>query len=272
MFYSQLPRTYPIKSIQQETAHTKTFTFDISFGARPGQFLMVWLPGVDEIPMSVALDDGKATKITFFDVGDTTKALFKLRKGDLVGLRGPFGTFYEWKKKQHLILVAGGYGAAPMYFVAREALEDGCTVDFIVGARSKEHLLYLKEIHRIPHTKLHVSTNDGSLAHKGNNTDVLHKILSQYSNTLISNLQVFACGPELMLKRISEICTAKKVSCAMSLERYMKCGYGICGNCVVDPLGIRLCCEGPVVKNDVCVKITDFGKYHRDGLGKKHSF
>ena len=52
----------------------------------------------------------------------------------------------------------------------------------------------------------------------------------------------------------------------------MKCGYGICGNCVVDPLGIRLCTEGPVVKNDVCVKIEEFGKYHRDALGKKHTF
>jgi len=110
---SRLPTTYPIATIKEETPHVKTFTFPVSFDAKPGQFLMLWLPGVDEVPMSVALDDGKVTRMTFFDIGDCTRALFGLKEGDLVGLRGPFGTFYEWKPKQHLILVAGGYGAAP---------------------------------------------------------------------------------------------------------------------------------------------------------------
>src|SRR3990167_5739084 len=84
--------------------------------------------------------------------------------------------------------------------------------------------------------------------------------------------QVFACGPEMMLKAVSELTAKYKIPSQLSLERYMKCGYGICGNCVVDPLGIRLCTEGPVVKNDACVKIEEFGKYHRDALGKKHTF
>ena len=104
-----LPKTYPISSIKQETEHVKTLTFPVTFNAKPGQFLMIWLPGVDEVPMSIAFDDGKKTKVRFFDVGDMTKALFKLKEGTLVGLRGPFGTHYEWEKKQHLILVAGGY-------------------------------------------------------------------------------------------------------------------------------------------------------------------
>ncbi len=84
--------------------------------------------------------------------------------------------------------------------------------------------------------------------------------------------QVFACGPELMLKAVSEVTAKYNIPSQLSLERYMKCGYGLCGNCVVDPLGIRLCTEGPVVKNDACVKIEEFGKYHRDALGKKHTF
>jgi len=84
--------------------------------------------------------------------------------------------------------------------------------------------------------------------------------------------QVFGCGPEMMLKRTSEICATYAVPAQLSMERYMKCGYGLCGNCVMDPLGIRMCEEGPVVKNDVLLKLTEFGKYHRDDLGKKHSF
>ncbi len=286
---NRLPRTYRIKHIARETEHVKTFTFPVSFGAKPGQFVMVWLPGVDEVPMSIAMDDGGETKITFFDVGDLTKELFTLKEGNLVGIRGPFGTHYEWKKGQHLILVAGGYGAAPMYFVAKEALKDGCTIDFVVGARGKEHLLYLEEIQGLKNTTLHVATDDGSMGHKGYNTEVLEKLLesslraseaSREASRLVAPLgaphsrktSVFACGPEMMMKRISDICSERSVDCSMSLERYMKCGYGICGNCVVDPLGIRLCTDGPVVKNDVIRKMTEFGNYHRDALGKKHSF
>jgi dihydroorotate dehydrogenase electron transfer subunit len=62
------------------------------------------------------------------------------------------------------------------------------------------------------------------------------------------------------------------VPAQLSMERYMKCGFGICGNCVVDPSGIRMCVEGPVVKNFVALTIEEFGKYHRDDLGKKHDF
>src|SRR3990172_1864664 len=132
---NRLPTTYRIAKITRETEHVKTFTFDVSFAAKPGQFIMVWLPGKDEVPMSVAMDDGKLINITFFDVGDVTQELFKLNEGDLVGIRGPFGTQYRWDDGQHLILVAGGYGAAPMYCVANEAIKDGCTIDFVVGAR-----------------------------------------------------------------------------------------------------------------------------------------
>ena len=263
-----LPKTYAIAEIKEETDHVKTLTFDVSLGGKPGQFLMIWLPGVDEVPMSIAMDDGKQTKVTFFDVGDMTKALFKKNVGDYIGLRGPFGTHYTWNKKQHLILVAGGYGAAPMYFVAKEAVKDGCTIDFVIGARGKEHLLYTEEIEALDNTTLHVATDDGSRGHKGYNTEVLEKLLDQSS----SSTSVFACGPEMMMKRISEMCAEKNVDCSMSLERYMKCGYGLCGNCCVDPLGIRLCVDGPVVNNEVCVQIEDFGKYHRDDVGRKHTF
>lgn len=300
LLQTRLPRCYPIAAIRDETAHVKTFTFPMSFGSKPGQFLMVWLPGVDEIPMSVALDDGEATKITFFDVGDCTKALFTLREGGLVGLRGPFGTHYEWKPKQHLILVAGGYGAAPMYFVATEAVEDDCTVDFIVGARSAEHLLYLEEIQKLKNTTLHVATDDGSMGHKGYNTEVLEELLEEHtSRRPISichpevragraskerarqgtgdgppqhDISVFACGPEMMLKKISEVCAARRIECAMSLERYMKCGYGLCGNCIVDPMGLALCLDGPVVRNADAMEVADFGHYHRDAEGRKHPF
>ena len=280
---SRLPRTYRIKHIQQETEMVRTFTFDGSLGAKPGQFVMVWMPGVDEIPMSVAEDDGAITRITFFAVGDMTNEFAKLQVGDLAGLRGPFGTHYEWEPGQHIVLVAGGYGAAPMYFVAKETVGHGCTLEVIIGARSKEHLLFVKEMEALPHVSLHLATNDGSAGYKGFNVDILEKLLSSCptpkrgqkpssDQKCLPIDQVFGCGPEMMLKRIAEIAAQHGVPAQLSMERYMKCGYGLCGNCVMDPLGIRMCVEGPVVKNDVLLQLKEFGEYHRDDLGKKHRF
>ena len=271
---SRLPRTYPIANVRRETEMVQTFTFDVSFGAKPGQFVMVWIPGVDEIPMSIASDDGKCQKITFFAVGDATRVLAMMKTGDLVGLRGPFGTHYSWKPKQRLALVAGGYGAAPMYFAALEAIKDGCTLEVFVGARSREHLLYLKEFTGLSKTTLHVATDDGSKGFKGFNVRNLETILKEkkHSKTKPFVHQIFACGPERMLLSVSNLSADWNIPSQLSLERYMKCGYGLCGNCVVDPLGIRLCIDGPVVSNDVCKKITEFGQYHRDAVGRKHGF
>lgn len=288
---SQLPRTYRIKEVQQVTPMVRTYTFDGSLGAKPGQFVMVWLPGVDENPMSVAYDDGATTKITFFAVGDMSEELAKRNVGDLVGLRGPFGTCYEWKPGQHNVLVAGGYGAAPMYFLAKETVGHGCTLEVIIGARSKEHLLYVEEMEALPHVALHLATNDGSVGYKGFNVDILDKLLGQCPPARTEPArsggrtgkdtkkqkcapvdQVFACGPELMLKRVMEISASHDVPCQLSMERFMKCGYGLCGNCVMDPVGLRMCVEGPVVKGEVAQKLLEFGDYHRDGLGKKHSY
>jgi len=255
----------------------RTYTFEGSLGAKPGQFVMTWLPGIDENPMSVAYDDGAVTKITFFAVGDMSEALAEKQVGDLVGLRGPFGTHYEWKPGQHIVLVAGGYGAAPMYFIAESTVAHGCTLEVIVGARSKEHLLYIEEFEKLPHVSLHIATDDGSEGFKGYNTQVLEKLLEscpvnkehRSDPNCFPVDQVFGCGPEMMLKRISEIAAKHEVPCQLSMARYMKCGFGLCGNCVMDPLGIRMCTEGPVVKNEVLLKLPEFGKYHRDAQGKK---
>ena len=265
---SRLPRTYHIKDIKRETEHVQTFTFGTSLGSKPGQFAMVWLPGVDEVPMSIAYDDGNELKLTFFAVGDMTKKLADKEIGDLVGLRGPFGTHYEWESGQHLALAAGGYGAAPMYFVAKEAGKDSCKTDVFVGARSKEHLLYLAELSSLEHVTLHTATDDGSEGFKGYNVQQLKEMIDGGAKFD----QIFACGPEMMLKAISDLSYEQKIPSQLSLERYMKCGFGLCGNCTVDPLGIRLCKEGPVVKNELCRQITEFGKYHRDDLGRKHDF
>jgi len=263
----QLPKVVPIKEIRDETEIVKTLYFDISLDSKPGQFVMLWLPGVDEKPISIALDDGKTLGLTICSRGDTTKEIAKMQPGDKLGIRGPFGTNFHFEEGETLALVGGGYGAAPLYFVAHEAIKKGCKIHFIEGARSKNHIVYSDDLKGLENTELHIATDDGSLGFKGYNTELLKKVLDE-----VKIDKIMTCGPELMMKSVGEIGEEVGVPTFISIERYMKCGFGVCGQCVVDPLGIRTCVSGPVMNYKVAKMFDDFGKYHRDSVGKKEYF
>jgi len=277
------PVTIPIKKIVKETPTIWTFIFEYELGSKPGQFLMLWIPGVDEKPFSIAFEgevDGGSGGgrhefwLTIAKVGPATEALFKLKEGDLIGIKGPFGTHYSWKKGDHLALLAGGYGAAPLYGVARAAVEDGCEVEFIVGARSADMLLYENRIKDLgAGVRYHAATDDGSKGHKGYNTEVLEEILAGASSadevSSVPIARIFACGPEMMMKRAAEIARAKGIKSQLALERYMKCGIGVCGQCCVDGSGVCVCKEGTIFDGEVALGFSEFGKYHRDSVGRK---
>lgn len=258
------PKMVKINRVIDENEFVKTFVLDISLGAKPGQFVNIWIPGVDEKPLSVANDDGKELYITFFAVGEATKELFNFKEGEMIGIRGPYGTQYEWNNGDTLALVAGGYGAAPMYFVANEAVKNDCKIHFIIGARNKDLLLYLDRIEKLPNTTLHIATDDGSMGEKGYNTVLLEQVLDSQKID-----RVFACGPEVMERRVVQICDEKKVKGWISVERYMKCGFGVCGHCCMDDTGDRVCKEGPVMSAELLNTMPEFGAYHRDKVGRK---
>lgn len=257
----------PIKEIVEENENTRTFVFEYSLGAKPGQFVMMWIPGVDEKPFSVAWDDGKEFWLTICRVGPATEELFKLDVGNKVGIRGPLGTHYFWQKGERIAVVSGGYGAAPMYFVAREAVKDGCEVEFLTGARNESLLLYESRVEAMENVNLAVSTDDGSKGHKGYITEVLDGILSEKKVD-----KVFSCGPELMMRAASMVADKHGVKSWMSMEKYMKCGIGVCGQCAVDDSGDLVCRKGPVMSYDSVKNLPELGKYHRDAQGKKHYF
>lgn len=256
-----------IAEIVQENPTVRTFIFEYSLNSKPGQFVDLWIPGVNEKPFSIAYDDGKSFWLTIAAVGDATNKLFEFKVGDKVGIRGPYGTEFTWKKDQTLALLAGGYGAAPLYFVAREAVKDNCQIEFIVGARNQDLLLYIDKLKALPNVNLHIATDDGSVGHKGYNTQLLEQVISQKKIDTI-----MTCGPEMMMKRGSDIAIEHNIDAQISVERYMKCGFGICGNCTVDDSGYRTCMEGPVMPNDFVRTIPEFGKYHRDAEGLKHNW
>jgi dihydroorotate dehydrogenase electron transfer subunit len=259
--------TIKIKKIVDENPTTKTFVFDYSLGAKPGQFFMIWIPGVDEKPMSVAFDDGEEFWSTICKVGPFSEAMHNLKVGDKVGVRGPLGTHYDFAEGDHLALVSGGYGAAPMYFVAAEALKKGCKVEFLVGARNKDLLLYTEKVLGLGDVNLHISTDDGSVGYKGYITDVLKEVLAENKID-----HVFTCGPEVMMNVVGKVAEEAGVQSHMSMEKYMKCGIGVCGQCAVDDTGELVCKQGPVMVYDYLKGLPEFGNYHRDAQGKKHNF
>lgn len=261
-----IPVSLPIAKIARDNASTKTFVFEYELGSKPGQFVMMWLAGVDQCPMSVAWDDGKEFAVTICGIGDFSRAMCAKKVGDYVGMSGPFGTHFRWQAGDHIALVGGGYGAAPMYFCALEAIKDGCRCEFLIGARREDLLLYRDRFADLG-VRVHVATDDGSVGHKGYVTEVLAQLLLDEKID-----KIFTCGPELMEKAVSDIAHERGVDAQLAVERYMKCGYGICGQCCIDDSGIRACTQGSVMPNTLVRRLPEFGVYYRDAEGRKVYF
>ncbi len=249
--------------IRDENPSVRTFFFQHTLGAKPGQFVMLWLPGHNEKPMSVAYSDETRFGLIVAKVGPFSETLHKLKRGDLVGVRGPYGHHYNLKGKR-VAMVGGGFGSAPLRFLSEQASAKGIHVDFIQGARSADKLILEKEIQKLG-CHLHVATNDGSAGKRGMVTDVLEELLKANKYDA-----VYVCGPELMMKAVGELCEKHKTYCEISVERYMKCGFGVCGQC--DCGGFLTCVDGTVVDYQKIKNNPDFGKVHRDASGQKHYY
>ncbi len=263
------PSSVRITKVNKETPLVTSLVFEYPERAAPGQFVMVWVPGVDEKPMSVAFDDGKSITVSVAAVGTLSKALSEKKVGDVIGVRGPFGQKFTWKKGDRIAMLAGGYGVAPLYFAAHEAVKDGCTVDFFHGARTHEYLPFADRVEVLMNTTYYPATDDGSRGFKGTSVACwVEKMGDDYAEAQKYDL-VMTCGPERMMKAVSDVAFELGIKALVSVERYMKCGFGICGNCVVDDSGITTCKKGTVMDNEEVRKIAEFGVYHRDSLGKK---
>ena len=161
------PVILKIEKIIDENPNVKTFYFNHALLSQPGQFVMLWVPGVDQKPFSISSDDGKTFGLTVFKRGPLTEKLFSLSVGDKVGVSGPYCTTFTQKPNTHYIMVAGGYGAAPLAFLTDKLSSlSQVTVDFLAGARDAKNLLFEKRLGSMPNVKLHIFTNDGSADRK----------------------------------------------------------------------------------------------------------
>lgn len=244
-----------IINIVDETPRHKTFFFNADMSAKAGQFTMIWIPGVDEVPMSLSYI-GKEAGITVEKVGEATEVLHKMKKGDKIGLRGPYGNGFKVMGKKALF-VAGGTGIAPMMPLIRRYKGEKHVV---LGAKTKELLLFTHELKKI--SNLYISTDDGSAGYKGFASELTEEIMEKESFDI-----VYTCGPEIMMKKVHEMCLNKNIPLQASLERYMKCGVGICDSCAIN--GYHVCKDGPVFDGNILKKIEDFGKWKRNEAGRK---
>ncbi len=237
--------------------------------AVPGQYLMVWVIGHDEIPLSIShVTEKEICGITTKDVGETTRLLCSLKKDDILGVRGPFGKGYSLRGKKPL-LVAGGIGVAGIHLLAHKLIEKKIVPTLIIGSKTSTENIFHNGFVNLSKRGLldyFPTTDDGSLGEKGTATDLAQKLLEHNKFD-----QLYGCGPEKMLYSLFKIAVSSKIEPQLSLERYMKCAVGICGQCVLDGSGLLVCEDGPVFGKDDLQKSSDFGRYIRTPSGKKIS-
>ncbi len=258
------PTIVTIEKVMDETPTVRTLVFsdDVMPNALPGQFAMVWIPGVNELPMSVMIskETGKAA-FTVRKHGPSSTGLFNVPVGGQIGIRGPYGNSFDVKEGK-LLLVGGGTGLVPMMrLLTTVKPTDDVTV--LMGAKTKNEVFFEDLANDLlknnPHRVI-VSTDDGSHGEKGFVTDLVEKLVDEtrYDG-------VYVCGPEAMMYKTVQSAHSRSIFVQASLERTMKCGVGICGSCCV---GEDLACrDGTVFDGERLSTNKEFGHLHRNKAG-----
>lgn len=262
------PRVTALRQIRIESTDIRTIVVqdERCSKATPGQFAMIWAPGIGEAPMSLSVMNGEGLcGFTVKPFGATSNALCSLKEGDLVGIRGPYGNGFTPIYGSSL-LVGGGIGLAPLIPLAKVLMEKGGTVTLLLAGRSGGDLLFLKDAEKLLSDSRHkvaVTTDDGSYGVKGVASDYAAEILERETYDMI-----YTCGPEPMMKKILILAEEKVIPVQASLERYMKCGFGLCGSCNIG--SYLVCVDGPVFTSKQLKEVSEeFGVSRRDSAGRK---
>ncbi|HVA00910.1 MAG TPA: FAD/NAD(P)-binding protein [Terriglobia bacterium] len=257
-----VPRPHTVQRVRQETYDT--FTLELASAAgggeseflfSPGQFNMLYVFGVGEVAISISGDPARPEKLvhTIRAVGATTKALGRLRRGDTVGVRGPFGS--QWPAEaaagRDVIIIAGGIGLAPLrpvvYHILRHRAKYG-NVALLYGARTPADLLYAKELEQWRgrfDVDVQVTVDRADASWRGTVgvvTTFIPRLRFDPSDAV-----AMICGPEIMMRFAVQELEEREIQSEniyISMERNMKCAVGFCGHCQFGPTFI--CKDGPV--------------------------
>lgn len=262
------PRVTVVEKVYRETFDIKTVLFrdEQCSNGSPGNFAMVWIPGIGEVPMSLSvMDVNGRCGFTVKPVGQTTRSLCTLNVGDKIGIRGPYGNSFTINVGSSLV-VGGGTGLGPLIPLSRYLISAGGSITFVLAGRNKDELLFLREIRNLlinSKHKLLITTDDGSLGTKGLASDCVSEILKKEKFDMI-----YTCGPEMMMKKIFILAEKSSMLLQASLERYMKCGFGICGSCTIGEF--LVCKDGPVFNTEqIRLFSKEFGTSRRDPSGRR---
>jgi len=258
------PHICVIEKIVDETPTVRTLYFKDSLLANvsPGQFAMVWIPGVNELPMSVMVSDiPDQAALTVRKRGESSTALYSLSEGQQIGIRGPYGNSYDIKDGK-ILLIGGGTGLVPLMRLIKFSNPSN-HITVLMGSQTKNEVFFEQTAKKLLEKNDHeiiAVTEDGSYGEKGYVTDILEKLLEERTYDAI-----YTCGPELMMYKTVQMANKKGIFVQASLERMMKCGVGICGSCCVnDDLACR---DGTVFDGDHLSQKSEFGHYHRTKSG-----
>jgi NAD(P)H-flavin reductase len=243
----ETPDTFTLKISREDDTEHNVF--------RPGQFSMLWVFGVGELPISISGDPADRDQLVYTvrSIGKATHALVSQKPGTGIGIRGPFGTGWpmETARGRDVVIIAGGIGLAPLrpaiYEVLRNRDRYGRLV-VLYGARSPRELLYRKELAawaQQPDTQVLVTVDYGGLGWHGHVGVVT--TLFKYARLQPSKSVAMICGPEIMMRFVTRQLEEHGVTAAntyLSMERNMKCAAGFCGHCQYGPHFI--CKDGPV--------------------------
>lgn len=269
-------RPVPFTVLRSRNLTSDTFTLELAppaghgpFGFAPGQFTMLYVFGVGEVPISICGDPAEPEVLvhTTRAVGNVTRAMRALRPGDTIGVRGPFGTAWpvEQKSGRDLVFVAGGIGLPPLRPAIYEALahrERYGRVVLLYGARTPEELLYRRELAQWRSQldlEVHVTVDRATGDWRGNVgvvTPLIRRAPIDPKNTV-----AMICGPEIMIRFAAQELARRGVAPAdtfVSLERNMKCAVGLCGHCQLGPY--LVCRDGPVFAYDRVQGLLDVGE------------
>lgn len=267
-----VPAPWRIVSRREEVADGSVFTWSIrpEVGEvpsyRPGQFNMLYVFGVGDVPISISGDDAEPRTLmhTLRAVGRVTRAMQDLKEGDAIGVRGPFGTSWpmDIARGRDLILVAGGIGLAPLRPVVCHAMRNPGAfrrVFLLIGCRDPQSELFRDDViawSRRPHLQVEVTVDRGGPAWRGHVGVVTKRV--QRADFDPANAVAFLCGPEPMMRFAVLALQQRGVSddrIFVSMERNMQCGVGTCGHCQWGRY--ILCRDGPVLRYDEVADIFD---------------
>ena len=250
------PTIRQIEKVIKETPTVRTLVFsdDLLSTVLPGQFAMVWIPGVNELPMSVMISHEKnKAAFTVRKHGMASTALYNLDEGQLIGVRGPYGNHFDIKQG-NLLLIGGGTGLVPLLRLLK-FIKTTDNVTVIIGAKTKDEVFFenlANELLAKNNHKVIVATEDGTYGEKGLVTQIMEDLLQ--TTTFDA---VYTCGPELMMYKVVQLATTKGIFVQASLERMMKCGIGICGSCCI---GEDLVCrDGTIFDGKHLLANPEFG-------------